>query len=67
MTNASSDQNVPTDQGRKGGGGVLRQGLLNYALDRWAPKDPRSRLAFELVIALAFFALLALLLKLSAG
>jgi len=67
MTNADPRRPVAPEPSRGGAGPVLRRGLWNYGMDRWAPKNPGGRLAFELAILFVFFALLALLLKLSAG
>ncbi len=47
--------------------GMLRQGFWNYAMDRWAPKNPTGRLIFEMGILIGFFVVLAVLLKLAQG
>jgi hypothetical protein len=68
MTGRAPEQETRQGQGSKGGAGsMLRQGLLNYALDRWAPKNPAGRLAFEMTLLIAFFAILAALFKLASS
>ncbi len=47
--------------------GMLRQGFWNYAMDRWAPKNPTGRLIFEMGILIGFFLVLAVLAKLAQG
>jgi hypothetical protein len=49
------------------GKSVLRQGLWNYAMDRWAPKTQPARIIVEMTFLIAFFLVLAILLRLSAG
>jgi hypothetical protein len=46
---------------------ILRRGLWNYAMDRWAPKNPTGRLAFEMAILIGFFLVLAVILKLASS
>jgi hypothetical protein len=48
-------------------GGMLRQGFWNYAMDRWASKNPTGRLIFEMGILIGFFLLLAVLAMLAQG
>lgn len=56
------------EQPQKGGAnGVLKQGLWNYAMNRWAPKNPTGRLAFEMAIPIGFFLVLAVMLKLASS
>jgi len=65
------------DSGTSGQGGtgsqaptptpILRRGLWNYAMDRWAPKNSTGRLAFEMTILIGFFLVLAVLLKLASS
>ena len=47
--------------------GMLRQGFWNYAMDRWAPKNPTGRLIFEMGILIGFFVVIAVLAKLAQG
>ena len=47
--------------------GMLRQGFWNYAMDRWAPKNPTGRLIFEMGILSGFFVVIAVLAKLARG
>ena len=47
--------------------GILRLGLLNYVMLRWAPKNRAGRLAVEMTLLLLFFGILAVLLLLARG
>jgi hypothetical protein len=68
VTGGTPGQETPQGTEPKGGaGGMLRQGFWNYAVDRWAPKSPTRRLAFEMAILIGFFAVLAALLKLASS
>jgi hypothetical protein len=68
MTGGTPQQETPQGTEPKGrAGGMLRQGFWNYAMDRWAPKSPAGRLAFELAILIVFFAVLAVLLRLASS
>jgi hypothetical protein len=68
MTGGARGRETPQGTEPRGGaGGMLRQGFWNYAMDRWAPKNPAGRLAFELAILIVFFAVLAVLLALASS
>ena len=47
--------------------GIMRLGLLNYVMLRWAPKNRVGRLAVEMTILVLFFGILAVLFVLSRG
>jgi hypothetical protein len=47
--------------------GILRLGLLNYVMLRWAPKNRIGRLAVEMTLLILFFGTLAVLLVLARG
>jgi hypothetical protein len=49
------------------GSGILRMGLWNYIMLRWAPKNPAARLVVEIGILVVFFGLLAVLYALAQG
>jgi hypothetical protein len=63
MTSGIPEQRPP----RGPGGPILRQGFWNYAMNRWAPKNPAGRLAFEMTILIVFFGILAVLARLASG
>jgi hypothetical protein len=44
---------------------AMRQGLWNYAMNRWAPKTQPARILVEFGILIAFFVVLAVLVKLA--
>jgi hypothetical protein len=65
QTNApqpTTERPLPTDFK-----GILRLGLLNYVMLRWAPKNRLARLAVEMTILVAFFGILAVLFLLARG
>jgi hypothetical protein len=58
----AAEQPLPTDMR-----GILRIGLFNYLMRRWAPKNPAARLAVEMALLVVFFGILAVLLWLTRG
>ena len=64
---AQQDAPQPAQQLPSDWRGILRLGLLNYIMLRWAPKNRFARLAVEMAILLVFFGILAVLFVLSRG
>lgn len=66
MADGASGQGGSQRQGQ-GPAPILRRGLWNYAMERWAPKNQGGRLAFEMAILIGFFLVLAVIVRLASS
>ncbi len=68
MADGASGHGESQEQGQgQGQAPILRRGLWNYAMERWAPKNQAGRLAFEMAILIGFFLVLAVIVQLASS